>query len=410
MRRFAGPSQHQHRSVTIAGHNAGPQDLETHRVAGIVIEGATRHFGRVTALDNVSLRVEAGEFVALVGPSGCGKTTLMRIIAGIETADAGRITINDRDVTRLRAADRDVAMVFQSYALYPHLTARENIAVPLAMRRLSGLQRLPLLGRLLPEARRRQSAIAQDVVAAAESLGLGTLLDRRPGQLSGGQRQRVALARAIVRRPAAFLMDEPLSNLDAALRVQTRREIVEIHRRAGAATVYVTHDQSEALTMADRVAVMQSGRILQIATPEAIYADPQDIRVATFIGSPRINTLPAEAGLDQVVRIAGMPTTLRAAPGNLTVALRPEDLRPEAEGLPARVEGLEFLGESLLLHARHEPTGTALVLRLPPEAARPAPGAVLHLAFDPSRALLFCSDGRRVTSTPADQQRERALA
>jgi multiple sugar transport system ATP-binding protein len=364
----------------------------------------------VTALDNVSLRVEAGEFVALVGPSGCGKTTLMRIIAGIETADAGRITINDRDVTRLRAADRDVAMVFQSYALYPHLTARENIAVPLAMRRLSGLQRLSLLGRLLPEARRRQSAIVQDVVAAAESLGLGALLDRRPGQLSGGQRQRVALARAIVRRPAAFLMDEPLSNLDAALRVQTRREIVEIHRRAGAATVYVTHDQSEALTMADRVAVMQSGRILQIATPEAIYADPQDIRVATFIGSPRINTLPAEAGLDRVVRIAGTPTTLRAAPGSLTVALRPEDLRPEAEGLPARVEGLEFLGESLLLHARHEPTGTALVLRLPPEAARPAPGAVLHLAFDPSRALLFCSDGRRVTSTPADQQRERALA
>ena len=379
-------------------------------MAGIVIEGATRHFGRVTALDNVSLRVEAGEFVALVGPSGCGKTTLMRIIAGIETADAGRITINDRDVTRLRAADRDVAMVFQSYALYPHLTARENIAVPLAMRRLSGLQRLPLLGRLLPEARRRQSAIAQDVIAAAESLGLGTLLDRRPGQLSGGQRQRVALARAIVRRPAAFLMDEPLSNLDAALRVQTRREIVDIHRRAGAATVYVTHDQSEALTMADRVAVMQSGRILQIATPEAIYADPQDIRVATFIGSPRINTLPAEAGLDRVVRIAGMPTTLRAAPGNLTVALRPEDLRPEAEGLPARVEGLEFLGESLLLHARHEPTGTALVLRLPPEAERPAPGALLQLTFDPSRALLFGSDGRRVSSTPADQQRERALA
>ena len=378
-------------------------------MAGIMIEGATRRFGRVTALDDVSLNVAAGEFVALVGPSGCGKTTLMRIIAGIETADTGRITINGRDVTRLRAADRDVAMVFQSYALYPHLTARENIAVPLAMRRLSGLQRVPLLGRLLPEARRRQSAIAQDVVAAAEALGLGALLDRRPGQLSGGQRQRVALARAIVRQPAAFLMDEPLSNLDAALRVQTRREIVEIHRRAGAATVYVTHDQSEALTMADRVAVMQAGRILQIATPEAIYADPQDIRVATFIGSPRINTLPAEAGLDRVVRIAGTPTPLRAALGNLTVALRPEDLRPDAAGLPARVEGLEFLGESLLLHARHEPTGTALVVRLPPEAARPAPGALLHLAFDPARALLFAPDGRRVAAIPAGQLQERAL-
>lgn len=378
-------------------------------MAGIVIEGATRRFGRVTALDDVSLHVAAGEFVALVGPSGCGKTTLMRIIAGIETADAGRITINGREVTRLRAADRDVAMVFQSYALYPHLTARENIAVPLVMRRLSAAQRLPLLGRLLPEARRRQSAIAQDVAAAAEALGLGALLDRRPGQLSGGQRQRVALARAIVRRPAAFLMDEPLSNLDAALRVQTRREIVDIHRRAGAATVYVTHDQSEALTMADRVAVMQSGRILQIATPEAIYADPQDIRVATFIGSPRINTLPAEADLDQVVRIAGTPTTLRAAPGPLTVALRPEDLRPDAAGLPARVEGLEFLGESMLLHARHEPTGTALVLRLPPEAERPAQGALLHLAFDPARALLFGPDGRRVSAIFAGQPKERAL-
>jgi multiple sugar transport system ATP-binding protein len=379
-------------------------------VAGISIEGATRRFGQVLALDSVSLRVEPGEFVALVGPSGCGKTTLMRIVAGIETADAGRIAINGRDVTRLRAAERDVAMVFQSYALYPHLTARQNIAVPLAMRRLSGLQRLPLLGRLLPESRRRRAAIACDVGAAAAALGLSALLDRRPGQLSGGQRQRVALARAIVRQPAAFLMDEPLSNLDAALRVQTRREIVEIHRRAGAATIYVTHDQSEALTMADRVAVMQGGRILQVASPEAIYADPRDLRVATFIGSPRINTIPAEAEAPGLVRVGAEKLPLRAPPGPLTLALRPEELRVAEAGLPARAEGVEFLGESLLLHARHEPTGTPLVLRLAPDARRPVAGEQLRLDFDPARALLFGPDGSRLPTLPVGQAQERALA
>jgi multiple sugar transport system ATP-binding protein len=365
-------------------------------VSGIRIERATRRFGAVVALDEVSLHVRPGEFVALVGPSGCGKTTLMRIVAGIETADSGRIVIGERDVTRARAAERNVAMVFQSYALYPHLTARENIAVPLAMRRLSGWQRLPLLGRFMPGTRVRRAAIAADVLQAAESLGLGALLDRRPGQLSGGQRQRVALARAIVRHPAAFLMDEPLSNLDAALRVQTRREIVEIHRRAGAATLYVTHDQAEALTMADRVAVMQAGRILQVASPEAIYHDPQDLQVATFIGSPRINTLPAEADAGGRLHVGGLALGLHAPPGRLTLALRPEDLRPAASGLPAQVEGLEFLGESLLLHARHAPSGEPLVLRLAPEAPRPAPGETLTLAFDPARALLFDATGKRV--------------
>jgi multiple sugar transport system ATP-binding protein len=365
-------------------------------MSGISIDRATRRFGAVVALDEVSLHVQPGEFVALVGPSGCGKTTLMRIVAGIETADSGRIGIGARDVTRVRAAERNVAMVFQSYALYPHLTARQNIAVPLAMRRLSAMQRMPLLGRFMPGRAAHQAAIAADVVQAADSLGLGALLDRRPGQLSGGQRQRVALARAIVRHPAAFLMDEPLSNLDAALRVQTRREIVEIHRRVGAATLYVTHDQSEALTMADRVAVMQAGRILQVATPEAIYADPQDLRVATFIGSPRINTLPAEADAAGRVQVAGAPIGLYARPGRLTLALRPEDLRVSNTGLPALAEGLEFLGESVLLHARHAPSGAALVLRLAPEAPRPASGTALRLAFDSARALLFDPAGQRV--------------
>jgi multiple sugar transport system ATP-binding protein len=378
-------------------------------LAGISIESVTRRFGAVTALDGVSLQVAAGEFVALVGPSGCGKTTLMRIVAGIESADTGEVRINARDVTHLRAAERDVAMVFQSYALYPHLTAGQNIAVPLAMKRLSAWQRLPLIGRVLPSARSAQRGIAEDVAKAAESLGLAALLDRRPAQLSGGQRQRVALARAIVRRPAAFLMDEPLSNLDAALRVQTRREIVDIHRRSGAATLYVTHDQAEALTMADRVAVMQAGRILQIGTPEEIYAEPVDLRVATFIGSPRINTLPAEADADGMVRIGGMAIGLRAPPGPMTFAIRPEDCRLVAEGIPVQSEGAEFLGESLLLHSQHTPSGSAVILRIAPESARPRPGTPLHIGFDPSRALLFDAAGRRLALTVVSDTREAAL-
>lgn len=377
----------------------------TESVTGIVVENATRNFAGQQVLKGVSLAVAAGEFVALVGPSGCGKSTLMRLIAGIDRPDSGRILINGRDVTTLRPAARDVAMVFQSYALYPHLTVAENIAVPLAMRRMSAAQRLPLLGRFWPGSQARRRGIREEVGSAALALGLGSLLDRRPAQLSGGQRQRVALARAIVRHPAAFLMDEPLSNLDAALRVHTRREIVEIHRRAGAATLYVTHDQAEALTMADRVAVMQAGQILQVASPRAIYADPDDLRVATFIGSPRINTLPAEIDGHGLARVAGFPTGVRLCgaervTGAATLALRPEDLFLADGGIPATAEGLEFLGESLLLHARHVGTGTALVLRLPPELVPDLPpGSRVTLGFDPGRALLFDAQGRRLRDT-----------
>ncbi len=365
-------------------------------MAGLVISGVQKRFGDFQALRGVSLSVAPGEFLALVGPSGCGKTTLMRIVAGIERQDAGQITIGGRDVGGLRAADRDVAMVFQSYALYPHLTVAQNIAVPLTMRRLSTAQRLPLLGRLWPGSRSARAAIVADAAQAAQALGLCAMLDRRPAQLSGGQRQRVALARAIVRRPKAFLMDEPLSNLDAALRVQTRREIVEIHRRAGATTLYVTHDQSEALTMADRVAVMQAGEILQVDTPTRIYTDPADLRVATFIGSPRINTLPAELRTDGLVLVAGTPMGLRAsgASGAATLALRPEDVRPAPDGLlPAVAEHLEFLGESTLLHARHATLGTPITLRLAP-GARP-PEGVFRVGFAAAGALVFGADGKR---------------
>ncbi|OYW08667.1 MAG: hypothetical protein B7Z53_04340 [Rhodospirillales bacterium 12-71-4] len=255
---------------------------------------------------------------------------------------------------------------------------------------------MPLLGRFWPGARAARAAIAADAAQAARSLGLGAMLDRRPAQLSGGQRQRVALARAIVRSPRAFLMDEPLSNLDAALRVQTRREIVEIHRRVGATTLYVTHDQSEALTMADRVAVMLAGEILQVDTPARIYADPADLRVASFIGSPRINTLAAALRQDGAVTVAGTPMGLRASgeAGEATLALRPEDVRLDAHGpLPVQAEHLEFLGESTLLHARHAVLGTPIALRLPPGAA--APEGTFRLGFAPQRALVFGPDGRR---------------
>ncbi len=226
-------------------------------------------------------------------------------------------------------------MVFQNYALYPHLTVAQNLAVPLAMRRLTAVQRLPVVGRFIGDSASIRATIAEDARATAEMLGIGGLLQRKPAQLSGGQRQRVALGRAIVRRPKLFLMDEPLSNLDAALRVQTRTEIVALHRRVGASTVYVTHDQSEAMSMSDRVAVMMGGEIVQVGTPEEVYNDPQDIRVAGFIGSPRINTLAAEVGGDGTVTVGATRTGLRSeARGPVTFAIRPEDLRIAADGLP----------------------------------------------------------------------------
>jgi multiple sugar transport system ATP-binding protein len=360
--------------------------------SGLVVEQARLAIGGVDILRDVSLAVAPGEFVALLGPSGCGKTTLMRVVAGIQAPDSGRVRIGGRDVTRAHPADRDVAMVFQNYALYPHLTVAQNIAVPLAMRRLNAWQRAPLVGRWAGRGARAE--IAAEVARVAAPLGLSALLDRRPGQLSGGQRQRVALARAVVRHPAVFLLDEPLSNLDAALRVTTRREIVEVHRRAGAATVYVTHDQAEALTMADRVAVMERGEILQLGTPEEIYREPADLRVARFIGSPRINLLPGMVDASGRIVLEGETTALASpARGPVTLALRPEDLRPDPQGLRARVAHGEFLGDHALLHLR---LGEAeLVLRVPP-TTRARPGEELRVGFDPARALLFGPDGRRL--------------
>ncbi|GAC1342970.1 MAG: ABC transporter ATP-binding protein [Acetobacteraceae bacterium] len=366
-------------------------------MGGIEIEAVSKGFGATPVLRGVSASLREGEFLSLVGPSGCGKTTLLRIVAGLETADSGRVGIGGRDVTGLRAADRDVAMVFQNYALYPHLTVAQNLAVPLSMRRLGWAERLPLVRHLVPGHAARQREIAEDVRQTAQSLQIGHLLDRRPAQLSGGQRQRVALGRAIVRHPKAFLMDEPLSNLDAELRTQTRKEIVDLHRRAGVTTVYVTHDQVEAMTMSDRVALMLDGRILQIGTPRQMYDAPADLRVAQFLGSPRINALAAtvgEAGL--MLDGAVLPIVAAAAPGTaVTLGLRAEALRVAPAGLACRIEHVEYLGAEVLLHAQLDQA--PLVARVPvADADGLRIGDTVRLDADWEAALLFGADGRRL--------------
>jgi multiple sugar transport system ATP-binding protein len=374
-------------------------------VAGIEAIGIRKSFGATNVLNGVDLSVPQGRFVSLVGPSGCGKTTLMRIVAGLETPTSGSIRIDGRDVTGIRAADRDVAMVFQNYALYPHLTVAQNLAVPLVMRRLTTFERLPLVGRFLGDARAKHEAIARETRQTAEMLAIGHLMQRKPAQLSGGQRQRVALGRAIVRHPRVFLMDEPLSNLDAALRVQMRTEIVALHRRVGASTVYVTHDQSEAMTMSDEVAVMMDGDILQFGSPEEIYTNPSDLRVATFVGSPRINTLAAEADAGGRVRVGEADTGVRAATaGPATLAVRPEDIAPAREGIAARIDQVEYLGDCILVHARSRAGGEPLIARLPAAERATLSDDDIRFAVKPGKALLFDAAGKRLASKTLERQ------
>jgi multiple sugar transport system ATP-binding protein len=328
------------------------------------------------------------------------------------------VRIDGAAVDALAPKHRDVAMVFQSYALYPYMTVAQNVALPLEMRRLSRLQRLPGLGRVMPGTAARRREITDEVETVAGSLGLGGLLGRRPAQLSGGQRQRVALARAMVRRPKVFLMDEPLSNLDAKLRVDTRTEIAQLHRRLGTTFVYVTHDQVEAMTMSDRVALMMDGRILQLATPQAIYDDPRHLRVAEFIGTPRINTLPASAasgGLDVLGR--AWPIAADVAPGSpVTVAVRPEHLSldedvtgPEACTVAGRVAHLELLGAETLVHVRAGPA--SVVARVAPDrAARLRLDDEVRLATPAGRVLAFDADGARVPTHAATRPERRSAA
>ncbi|WP_107676437.1 ABC transporter ATP-binding protein [Agrobacterium sp. LAD9] len=329
----------------------------------------TKAFGQTHVLSQICLDVQAGSFVSLLGPSGCGKSTLLRIIAGFEAQDQGMVSVNGHSIDHLPPRARNLAMVFQSYALYPHMTVGENISLPLEMDRLSTFQRLPLLGRCTPGQRMLMADITEEVRKVASIAEIDHLLDRRPAQLSGGQRQRVALARAMVRAPGLFLMDEPLSNLDAKLRVTMRSELVAMNKRLDATVLYVTHDQTEAMTMSDRIALMMGGQILQYDTPEAIYTAPAHIDVARFIGHPSINCIPAlnDAG---VVIAEAERCNIRTAEREqkITLGIRPEAfaLRPAPTakavlGIPVSLDRVELLGPEVLLWCTAKRTGRVLV-------------------------------------------------
>jgi multiple sugar transport system ATP-binding protein len=374
-------------------------------MAGITLDRVTKAFGAVKAVDGVSLEVGDGEFLVLVGPSGCGKSTLLRLLAGLEDVTGGTITIGDRDVTDLAPRSRDIAMVFQSYALYPHMTVRQNLGYGLRARKTP------------------KNEIARRVGEVAELLGLADLLDRRPAHLSGGQRQRVAMGRAIVRQPQAFLLDEPLSNLDAKLRVGMRASLAQLHQRLGVTTVYVTHDQTEAMTLGQRVAVMRDGHILQCDSPSELYAHPNDLFIAAFIGSPAMNLVEAFPDGD-TIRFGQFTLPAPRAPRQERVVLgiRPETFgigNPALPTIDVRVEVVEDLGsEAHVFFHVDAPPITAEVLESASEeglrgadralftarvdaGAAPAVGATVALGVDVERFHYFDADsGARLTGEP----------
>jgi multiple sugar transport system ATP-binding protein len=372
-------------------------------MAEIRLENVTKDYaGGVRAVDSVDLAIPSGEFMVLVGPSGCGKSTLLRMIAGLEEISSGDAYIGERNVTNLSPRDRDIAMVFQNYALYPHLTVERNLAYGLRVRRTPK-----------PEITRRVHEVAQ-------MLGLEELLHRRPAALSGGQRQRVAMGRAIVREPAAFLMDEPLSNLDAKLRVDMRAQLARLHERLGVTTVYVTHDQVEAMTLGQRVAVMRDGKLQQVDTPQNLYRNPANLFVAAFIGSPSMNLVEAEIG-DGEARFAGyrIPLPANGVPtGRVILGIRPQDFHdaaqadpslPTIEAEPAVVEELGSAThvifeidappvETAAITATTDEGDTAVLLATDrralftaevPETTVVRTGQKLRLALDPARLHMF---------------------
>ena len=387
-------------------------------MSSIIIQKISKSFGVTSVLKDISLTIEDGEFVSLLGPSGCGKSTLLRLIAGLDVADQGSIVVGQHDVTRLRPKDRDLAMVFQTYALYPHLSVYDNIAVPLRMRRLNAWQRLPgmrLFSRLQQKIERD---IRQDIHEVANTLGIQALLPRKPAQLSGGQRQRVALGRAMVRKPEAFLMDEPLSNLDAKLRVHMRSELSQLHRTLGATFLYVTHDQAEALTMSDRIAVMMEGSILQYDTPDEIYRNPSDLRVAEFVGSPRINMLQGWVREGKLELVETEQKTLAHsylalsvdAPHGLgvVVAFRSEQcsLVPAGQAaLQGVVTHCENLGSDTLVHVRAKQAKEPIIVRIAAQAPQVKLGTLVGVSLS-MLPLVFSEQGPRlsVRVTELDEQ------
>ena len=368
-------------------------------MSGVRFEAVTKRYAGLTVVDAVDIDIAEQELAVFVGPSGCGKSTLLRMLAGLEEISSGTIHIGGEVVTNRPPRERDIAMVFQSYALYPHMTVEQNIAFPLRMMRLP---------------RREQQ---EKVLRAASMLGLEAYLERYPRQLSGGQRQRVAMGRAVVRDPAVFLFDEPLSNLDAALRMQMRQEIARLHREIAATMIYVTHDQVEAMTLADRIVVLREGRIEQIGTPHQVYSAPQSRFVAEFIGAPPMNFLPGTLvstggegvcaelapNLKFPVGLAGMAGEV---PGPVTIGIRPEALHLGNSGqmvMNARILRSEYLGATQYLHAEvifdPQTPARSLIISAPPEQA-PMPGDTVPVSFAASDCHLFSSTGRRI----GDQQ------
>ena len=383
-------------------------------MAEIEIRALRKAFDGAEVLKGVDLTIEDGEFISLVGPSGCGKSTLLRIIAGLEPQSSGEIWIDGSSADGVRPSARNLAMVFQSYALYPHLSVFDNIAVPLRMKRLSALERAPVLGRLLPGRRRTERVIREDVERVADQLEITPLLKRKPGQLSGGQRQRVAVGRAIVRQPRAFLFDEPLSNLDAKLRVHMRTEIAQLHRQLGTTFIYVTHDQAEAMTMSGRIAVMIGGELIQVGAPSAIYEDPRDIRVAEFIGTPKINAFPGRIRGDGRLEVLGhvLHAATSAAAGECRVCVRPERIELSGSGiLSGTVVHLENLGSEAFVHIGSEGMNAPVVVRVNDPGLLPAIGASVGYGFVPDAVRAFDAGGKRVATSIASRiERPRGVA
>ncbi len=346
--------------------------------APVRLVAVSRRWGSTVALDRISIDIAPGSFTVLLGPSGCGKTTCLRIVAGLETASEGRVEIGGRDVTNLPPAARGVAMVFQSYALFPHLNVAENIAFGLKARRVPRPERARRLAR------------------AVEILGIGHLLERKPGQLSGGQQQRVALGRAIVAEAPVCLMDEPLSNLDAQLRADMRREILALQRRLGITMLYVTHDQTEAMGMADQIVLLRDGRIEQDAPPANVYARPATAFCASFIGTPPMNLFPLEqrdAGM--VLRGTDGPILMPRIAGQFLGGIRPESFRLAGHGIPARVRHAEYLGADTVVSC--SVGDVTLLARLPGRAVL-ADDAQVHLATEEPVHVFDVTSGQRVES------------
>ncbi len=341
-------------------------------MSSISLSAIRKSFGSVEVIRAIDIDIAEGEFCIFVGPSGCGKSTLLRMIAGLETVSDGEVRIGDEIVNDIAPAERGLAMVFQSYALYPHMTVEQNMSFGL---RRTGHSR---------------EETAKRVAEAAAILQLEALMKRKPAQLSGGQRQRVAIGRAIVRQPRAFLFDEPLSNLDAELRAQMRVELAQLHKRLGSTMVYVTHDQVEAMTLADKIVVLRDGRVEQIGTPETLYNDPDNLFVAGFIGAPRMNLLKlADGGLSGTGKV-------RAPDGAITIGLRPQDLDP-GNDIAATVEVVENLGGNSIIHARL--SDGQFILSEMRGVQRPGSGETIGLAL-PAMRYFFDANGQRLRPDP----------